>query len=182
MKTPFDTLPNTPEERALATALLGRYTAIHPFYRMQDAFSQWHPCLFSVDNQTYTSTEQWMMAEKARLFQDPEALTYILAAGHPREQKALGRSIRGFDDATWRRHRLGIVLAGNRHKFTQAPALHQALAATRGKLLVEASPVDTIWGVGLPDTYPNLAQPARWRGLNLLGFALTALREELVGE
>jgi ribA/ribD-fused uncharacterized protein len=150
------------------------------FYTQASPFSQWYPCTFVVDGNTYSCAEQYMMRGKAVLFGDHAIAAQILAAPHPRDHKALGRKVASFDDAIWRREREAIVLAGNRAKFTQNPELRALLVATRGTELVEASPRDRIWGIGLGADDPRARDRAQWRGANLLGKILTALRDELI--
>ncbi|MFE9403928.1 NADAR family protein [Streptomyces sp. NPDC006530] len=142
-------------------------------------FSQWWPSPFTVDGVEYATAEHWMMASKARLFGDAEAERAALAAANPALAKKAGRLVRGFDDAVWRRERYGIVLAGSLYKFGQDEALRRYLLATGDRVLVEASPLDRIWGIGLAADAPEAEDPSRWRGLNLLGFALTEARERL---
>ncbi len=149
------------------------------FFGEESPFSQWHRCAFTVTGVTFGCAEQFMMHGKARLFADAAIAEQILAAGHPRSHKALGRKVAGFDDGAWRAARQGIVATGNRAKFTQNPVLRDALLATRGTELVEASPFDKIWGIGLGATDPRAQDPGQWRGTNLLGTILTALRDEL---
>ena len=141
-------------------------------------FSQWYPSPFEVDGLRYPTAEHFMMAEKARLFGDLAARDAILRASTPGEVKALGRTVTGFDDAKWNAVRFAIVVRGNAAKFLQNPALLAYLLGTGQRVLVEASPVDRIWGIGLAGDHADAAQPARWRGLNLLGFALMAVRAE----
>jgi hypothetical protein len=141
--------------------------------------SQWWPCRFAVDGVEYASAEHWMMAEKARLFGDDDALAAILAAPTPAEAKALGRVVRGFDDARWEAAGFEIVVNGSVHKFGQDPALRKYLLATEGRVLVEASPRDPVWGIGLGAANEAATDPRRWRGLNLLGFALMEARTRL---
>jgi ribA/ribD-fused uncharacterized protein len=148
------------------------------FFTEASPFSQWHRCTFVVDGKTFGCAEQYMMHGKALLFGDGEIAAQILAAAHPRDHKALGRKVRGFDDAMWKRERERIVRDGNRAKFTQNAELRAQLVATRGTLLVEASPRDRIWGIGLAATDPRAKDPTKWRGQNLLGKLLTALRDE----
>ncbi|MEU9194686.1 NADAR family protein [Streptomyces hundungensis] len=142
-------------------------------------FSQWWPSPFTVDGVEYATAEHWMMASKARLFGDAEAEQAALTAANPALAKKAGRMVRGFDEAVWRRERYGIVLAGSLHKFGQDEALRDYLLATGDRVLVEASPLDRIWGIGLAADAPEAEDPRRWRGLNLLGFALTEARERL---
>ncbi|MCX5385996.1 NADAR family protein [Streptomyces sp. NBC_00083] len=142
-------------------------------------FSQWWPSRFVVDGVVYATAEHWMMAAKARLFGDAEGERAALSAASPAQAKAAGRLVRGFDDEVWRRERYGIVLAGCLHKFGQDAALRAYLLGTGDRVLVEASPRDRIWGIGLAASAPEAEDPARWRGLNLLGFALTEAREAL---
>ncbi|MFD7337774.1 NADAR family protein [Streptomyces violascens] len=142
-------------------------------------FSQWWPSRFVVDAVEYATAEHWMMASKARLFGDAEAERAALTAANPALAKKAGRLVRGFDEAVWRRERYGIVLAGSLHKFGQDEALRAYLLGTGNRVLVEASPLDRMWGIGLAADAPEADDPARWRGLNLLGFALTEARERL---
>ncbi|MFE4861885.1 NADAR family protein [Streptomyces sp. NPDC056670] len=142
-------------------------------------FSQWWPSPFTVDGVRYATAEHWMMASKARLFGDLAAERAAVGAANPALAKKAGRLVRGFDEAVWRRERYGIVLAGSLHKFGQDEALREYLLGTGSRVLVEASPLDRVWGIGLAADAPEAADPARWRGLNLLGFALTEARERL---
>lgn len=142
-------------------------------------FSQWWPATFTVDGVEYATAEHFMMAAKARLFGDDELLPEILAASHPREAKMLGRKVRGFDDETWARHRFGLVVEGNVAKFGQHTELRDFLLGTGSRVLVEASPRDRVWGIGLGASNERAADPGNWRGLNLLGFALMEARQRL---
>jgi len=150
------------------------------FFTEASPFSQWFACTFSVDGNEFSCAEQYMMFGKARLFDDNEVAAEILAASHPRQHKALGRKVKRFDEHLWRREREAIVLAGNRAKFTQNPDLRGLLLATAGTILVEASPYDKIWGIGLAARDPRAQDAKKWNGQNLLGKILTALRDELL--
>lgn len=150
------------------------------FWREDSPFSQWHPTLFEVEGVRYTCAEQYMMAGKARLFGDTRVLEQVLRAATPKQHKALGRKVSPFDAGLWERERERIVYEGNHAKFTQHRDLLDALLATAGTELVEASPLDRIWGVGLGVEDPRIQDPTRWRGLNLLGKVLTRLREDLL--
>ncbi|NEB02949.1 NADAR family protein [Streptomyces sp. SID13726] len=141
--------------------------------------SQWWPSPFVVDGVTYATAEHWMMAGKARLFEDQEAEHRVLAAGHPSQAKKAGRTVRDFDEQTWRRERFGIVVEGSVHKFTAHDDLRRFLLNTGDRVLVEASPVDRVWGIGLAATDEAAHAPERWRGPNLLGFALMEARDTL---
>ncbi|MCB2406439.1 NADAR family protein [Hymenobacter lucidus] len=145
----------------------------------KECFSQWYPAAFELAGHTYATAEHYMMAEKARLFGDEATRAAIIAARHPNDAKRLGRQIKNFDEAAWLAARFAIVVQGNAAKFGQHPALREFLLATGSRVLVEASPVDAIWGIGLAQDHPDAANPETWRGLNLLGFALMAVRDEL---
>jgi ribA/ribD-fused uncharacterized protein len=142
-------------------------------------FSQWYPSPFEVDGQHYPAAEHFMMAEKARLFGDSATREQILAAAHVAEAKALGRKVRPFDEPTWEAQRFAIVVAASLAKYSQNPDLGAYLDHTGDRVLVEAAPRDRIWGIGLGAQNPAARDPARWRGLNLLGFALMVARERL---
>ncbi|TYK52885.1 NADAR family protein [Actinomadura decatromicini] len=141
--------------------------------------SQWWLAAFTVDGTVYATAEHYMMAEKARLFGDAETAEAIVAASHPSEAKDLGRRVRGFDDDAWRDARVAIVVKGNEAKFGQHEELREYLVGTRNRVLVEASPLDRVWGIGLAADDPRAERPAEWRGLNLLGFALMTVRDSL---
>jgi ribA/ribD-fused uncharacterized protein len=141
-----------------------------------ECLSQWWPAPFVVDGVRYATAEHFMMAEKARLFGDGEARERILNAASPAAAKKLGRGVRGFHEQKWARARFDIVVAGSRAKFGQNPELAAFLTGTRERILVEASPVDRIWGIGLAATDAAASRPEDWRGLNLLGFALMQAR------
>lgn len=145
----------------------------------QGCLSQWWPCRFTVDEVEYASAEHWMMAAKARLFDDPEALDQILAAKTPAEAKKLGRLVHGFDEQIWAAQRFDLVVQGNVAKFGQDEALRSFLLSTANRVLVEASPRDRLWGIGMGASNEAATDPAHWRGLNLLGFALMEARERL---
>ncbi|MFE4700742.1 NADAR family protein [Streptomyces sp. NPDC056738] len=141
--------------------------------------SQWWPSPFVVEGVAYATAEHWMMASKARLFGDAEAERQAVGAASPALAKKAGRLVRGFDETVWRRERFGIVVEGSVHKFSADPGLRAFLLGTGGRVLVEASPMDRIWGIGLSANDDGAFDPRRWRGENLLGFALMAARERL---
>lgn len=143
------------------------------------ALSQWWPSSFVVDGVGYASAEHWMMAGKARLFGDERAVEAVLAARTPVEAKNVGRTVRGFDEERWAAARFELVVAGNVAKFGQDPALRAYLLGTRQRVLVEASPRDRVWGIGLPAADERSTDPSCWPGHNLLGFALMEARARL---
>lgn len=123
-----------------------------------------------------------MMAGKARLFGDEDMASRIIEASSPGDAKALGRAIQGYDEKLWAASRYVIVVEGNIAKFGQHPDLLAFLAATAGSVLVEASPANRVWGIGLAADDSRAVRPSQWEGLNLLGFALMDVRERLAGE
>lgn len=141
--------------------------------------SQWFPRAFTDGGVRYSSAEHFMMAEKARLFRDAEALARILASKSPAEAKAIGREVRGFDAAAWDAACFEAVVRGNVAKFGEHADLGAFLRGTRHRVLVEAAPRDCIWGIGMGASNENARIPARWRGRNLLGFALMEARARL---
>ncbi|EAC4527448.1 NADAR family protein [Listeria monocytogenes] len=145
----------------------------------KSCFSQWWICSFKVDGVEYNCAEQFMMAEKAKLFNDMEMREKILAAKHPKQAKDFGRLIRGFQEDIWLKNRFNIVMRANQAKFSQNEELKKFLMQTKNRILVEASPVDKIWGIGMAADNKNVENPLYWKGLNLLGFALMAVRDEL---
>lgn len=145
----------------------------------KSCLSNWYPASFTLEGITYPTTEHYMMAQKALLFNDAKNHARILKANTPGEAKKLGRSVRGFDENVWRRHRFEIMVRGNEAKFSQNEALKNYLLSTHTRILVEASPTDRIWGIGMAASNPNIENPNAWKGLNLLGFALVEARRRL---
>lgn len=141
--------------------------------------SQWWEAPFSVDGLTFATAEHYMMWGKAQLFGDTATASRVLEATNPGQAKAFGREVRGFDEKAWAEHRLEIVVAGNTAKFSQHEELSRFLVGTGDRVLVEASPLDRVWGIGLTADDPRASDPAQWLGLNLLGVALTEVRAKL---
>jgi ribA/ribD-fused uncharacterized protein len=141
--------------------------------------SQWHPSPFELDGTMYNCCEQWMMAEKARVFDDAVSLTAIMMSVSPREQKSLGRRVRGFDAERWNSVCRGIVYRGNLAKFTSTESFTRVMLDTGDRTIVEASPMDAIWGIGLAKEDPRAFEPSSWLGTNWLGVALMQVRDEL---
>lgn len=145
----------------------------------KSCFSQWWECQFIIDDIKYYTAEQYMMAEKARLFKDFEILEKILSSKSAKEIKDFGRKIKNFNEELWSKEKINIVKRGNLAKFSQNESLKYFLLNTDKKILVEASPYDKIWGIGLIEDDEKVKNPNLWEGLNLLGFILMELREEL---
>ena len=142
-------------------------------------FSQWWQTAFVKDGVMYKTAEHFMMAEKARLFNDFEIRKEVIESSHPSEAKKLGRKVKNFDATLWNEHKFAIVKEANLLKFSQHVELKEYLLNTNDRVLVEASPVDSIWGIGLAESDPDAQNPNFWKGENLLGFALMEVRDEL---
>jgi hypothetical protein len=145
----------------------------------KSCFSQWWDAPFEVGGFRYQTAEHYMMAAKARLFGDMETFHRILNATHPKQAKDLGRGVTCFNERTWLEHRFEIVIAANEAKFRRNSKLSKFLLSTGDRILVEASPVDNVWGIGLAANDANASSPQNWQGLNLLGFALMDVRERI---
>jgi ribA/ribD-fused uncharacterized protein len=143
-------------------------------------FSQWDPSPFFVEGVMYNCAEQYMMAEKARLFGDEEMEARIMSATLPSDQKRYGRMVKGFDLKEWEKVARDIVYRGNMAKFSQSEKHRDELFATEGTTLVEASPRDRIWGIGLKANDPRAKDRSKWRGKNWLGDTLTRVRDDLI--
>lgn len=144
--------------------------------------SQWFKSTFMVDGIEYNCVEQFMMAQKALFFDDYEKFKAIMNTKDPKAQKNFGRLVNNYDDAIWSEVRYSIVLRGNMAKFTQNDELKRYLKSLAGKVIVEASPYDTIWGIGLGMDDPRRFDESKWRGTNLLGKALMEVRDKLLEE
>ncbi|HQY44723.1 MAG TPA: NADAR family protein [Paracoccaceae bacterium] len=145
-------------------------------------FSQWQTCTIVLDGKSFNCAEQAMMHAKAELFADQDAAAAILAATEPGRQKALGRTVRGFDEAIWDAHKVAIVQRISLEKFRQNKGLRRKLFQTGGAVLVEASPLDQVWGIGLDADKAKTTPPGEWPGRNLLGTILTEVKAALAAE
>ncbi|MFZ4931694.1 NADAR family protein [Chryseobacterium sp. Mn2064] len=145
----------------------------------KSCFSQWCPGKFEEEGIIYRTAEHYMMAGKAKLFNDGEMLEKILQSPSPNQVKSLGRKVKNFDPQLWEEHKYEIVKKGNLLKFSQNQKFKDFLLSTGEKTLVEASPYDKIWGIGMLETDRRAENPLLWQGENLLGFALMEVRDEL---
>lgn len=173
----------TPTEFAIHAQLVNRYgdNVLFYFWRSKSPLSQWYKCTFEHDGIHYNCAEQWMMAQKARLFNDERALIGILRSTEPKEQKLWGQQVHSFDSQVWLEHRWSIVKQGNELKFSQNEPLRKYLLTTKGHWLVEASPNDVIWGIGAEGHDQAAQHHSTWRGANLLGSIQTVVRDEFLG-
>jgi hypothetical protein len=140
--------------------------------------SQWYPTRFQVDGIEYCTAEQYMMAMKAEYFGDTDVQAKIMATTDPSEQKALGRQVSNFDAEAWDAVSRGYVYKGNMAKFAN-PELKQMLLDTGDRELVEASPYDRIWGIGMSANQPGVTSKCNWKGKNWLGETLTKVRSDI---
>lgn len=144
-------------------------------------FSQWDYSPFTIAGQRYNCAEQFMMASKAQLFGDVEAREAIMLAANPSAQKAIGKCVRGFNKVRWEQDAKLYVYRASRAKYEQNGEHLAALKASIGLVIVEASPYDPIWGIGLGVEDPRAVDQAQWQGTNWLGQILTDLRIDLFG-
>lgn len=148
-------------------------------------FSQWYKSKFLVfvneiiGWREFETAEQYMMYMKALLFNDQETAAKILRESDPKKCKNFGRSVKNFDSKIWDEKKFGIVVDGNIQKFHHSFILFDKLKFTNNKILVEASPYDKVWGVGLHEDDDLILDEKNWRGQNLLGKALMEARSML---
>lgn len=145
-------------------------------------FSQWYQSPFIANSIRFDNAEQWMMWNKAVLFGDKEAAEKILRTSDPKRIKAIGRAVKNFDTKKWNAAAFDIVVEGSFHKFSQDTGLMDILVETGDDILVEASPYDNIWGVGMHSDDPDIFDQKKWKGTNLLGKALMVTRAKLRNE
>ncbi len=145
----------------------------------KSCLSQWFPSPFTHEGYTYHTAEHWMMVRKAQLFQDREMIEKIIQSPTPGEAKKLGREVKNFDRGHWDAFKFDIVVQGNLLKFSQNEAMGYWLRNTGQRILVEASPVDYIWGIGMGSDHKQVHNPNTWQGENLLGYALMEVRKKL---
>lgn len=149
------------------------------FFKTSHPFSQWYRCKFDAEGLEFNCAEQFMMYKKAVLFNDFEKADLIMKTTEPRKQKEIGRKVSNFDQKIWLDKSESIVFEGNYNKFHQNHQLRRLLLDTSDSYIVEASPTDTVWGIGLAETDPKRFDKTNWRGKNLLGEILMKVRTTL---
>ena len=149
------------------------------FWGSDSPFSNWYMSPFVLHGMQYNCSEQYMMYKKARLFKDFDVAEMIMEQSHPRKQKFLGRQVRGYDDATWMAECQSTMVEGLKAKFTQNIYCLECLIDTGDSILVEASPYDKIWGIGMTEDDPRATDPTKWEGKNLLGVVLMKVRDDI---
>lgn len=143
-------------------------------------FSNWYGCDFTYKGVKFTSSEQAMMWEKANLFGDTEVANAIMRTNNPKEQKALGRKVRGFDVSVWEDNAVRLVTDICYEKFTQNKHLLTCILSYPGKTFVEASPLDKVWGIGLHYDDALASDKTQWNGTNWLGVCLNNVRDRII--
>ena len=155
-----------------------RITDTH-IYFWDGIFCQWSQYTMVEEDITYYSCEQYMMAKKAKLFNDEKVYDMIMSEEYPSVQKELGRMVSNYNQDVWDKHKFDIVVNANYLKFTQDEILKELLLSTGDKTIVEASPEDTIWGIGLIYYDDRVLDESNWQGENLLGKAIMKVRKIL---
>ncbi|KAK3107430.1 hypothetical protein FSP39_014394 [Pinctada imbricata] len=152
------------------------------FWSSDSPFSQWYFADMTIDGLTFNCAEQYMMYKKAVLMGDDNIASQILEERNPRAQKYLGRRVQNWNQLLWDKHCIDIVKKGNLEKFKQNKYLRRKLMSTFPKTLVEASPYDSIWGIGLHKSDKRAQHKQFWRGTNFLGYILTDIRNYLFAQ
>lgn len=152
------------------------------FFSSRSYLSNFYICSFEVDGVRFSSTEQFFHYRKADVFKDQSSMTKILATKDPKEQKRLGRKVKNYKESVWSDKCYMIMKRGLYAKFDQNPVLKERLLSFSNARFVEASPYDKKWGIGIGADHPNAASPSKWTGTNLMGQALTEVRDILKKE
>lgn len=145
----------------------------------ETCFSQWQPSLFEIDGVVYNCAEQYMMSQKAKLFKDEYIYDLVMDSIKPQDMIKLGRKVKNFNESIWDKNKYSIIFDANYNKFSQNEKMKKFLLSTNDKVIVEASPYDKVWGVGMDSNNRKIYNPNNWRGENLLGFIIMEVRDLL---
>ena len=155
----------------------GPYSQWYPHQKPGPVFG---PSDIEYDGIVFNCAEQFMMFYKAIFFEDYDIANRILKETHPGVQKGLGRQVKNFSEEEWAKVAREIVYKGSECKYTQNISLCKELISTHPAILVEASPHDRVWGIGLGEDDPGARDPSKWKGMNWLGVVLTNLRNNIM--
>lgn len=150
--------------------------------KKHDFLSNFYPSEFNVGDQHFICSEQYFMKKKQELFDSSniKLAGLIMNEKDPKKIKKFGRMVKNFDEEIWNQHKYQIMYQGVKAKFTSNPNLRKKLLETKNKILVEASPYDKIWGIGLNESNAKKKLHTEWPGKNLLGKVLMQVRQELI--
>lgn len=124
--------------------------------------------------------EQHIMACKAGIFNDNDSLQKIKESKDPREQKALGRKVKGFDQKIWDESKENVAYHTCLLKVLHnIEILEFVKSIPRFAIIVEASPWDKIWGNGLAPENDDCYDITKWQGENLLGHSWMKVRQNI---
>ena len=151
------------------------------FFTDKDMLSNFYKENFEYKGHTFERSEQAFMWQKAIYFGDYDIANEILKTTHkhPKHAKALGRKVKNFNDDAWNKVRYSIMKDVVTHKVNQSQAIQNFIKQHKDKIFVEASPFDAIWGVKMSENDPNIEDPTKWKGQNLLGEVYNELKKEI---
>ena len=155
-----------------------RETDTH-LYFLRGVLSNFEKCYIKYKGHLFATTEQAFMWEKAIFFNDHESASKILREENPAKAKKLGREVKNFDDSKWSKVCYEIMYLINYEKYFQNTRLKNILLNTGDKMIIEANPKDTRWGIGLSAEDDRVLDESQWQGENLLGKVLMELRKDL---
>ena len=142
-------------------------------YQNDGYLSNWYPSPFTVDGKHFVNSEHYFMWKKVMLF-EPELEQLILSTKDPKEMKSIGQKVKNYNNSEWSAVRYEIMKEALFHKFSQNPKLLNNLMWTGNSGIIEASPSDRVWGIGITAVEALMDKP--WKGQNLLGKALIETR------
>jgi ribA/ribD-fused uncharacterized protein len=163
---------------------MGRYrmkiTDTHLFfYKTKECFSNFYKAQFVYMDKTFPTSEHAFMWAKAKYFDAHDYADKILETPDPMDAKYLGRLVPNYKEDVWDTVREEFMFQACLAKFSQNEGCKSCLLGTGDRILVEASPTDKIWGIGLDENNPEIYITERWQGRNLLGIVLMRVRDEL---
>lgn len=143
----------------------------------KECFSRWYSLAFEIEGKSFFCIEQYMMAEKACFFDDEECERRIMNNNDIEDITLLGQQIKIFDGFLWDNYKKDVIRQGNVAKFADNKELFEFLISTDDAILVEATPYDVVWGIGMREGDQGIDNPHNWKGENILGFTLMKIRD-----
>ena len=150
---------------------------ITAFFDKSSPLSNHYNTILEFEGNIFNSSEQCFMFQKATHFKDVATVQQILHCKTPQQAKQLGKRVSNFDKKKWLSVAEDCMFKAVFNKFSQNTVIADFLQKTGNTDIVEANPLGTFWGAGIPLQEKNIFVKEMWKGKNRAGVVLSRVRE-----